>query len=313
MNKQEKLDSLGYCCINLTLPSQFKTCTMKNALNCKPSELYEKLESIYTHNLRELIRVIKWNVENQIWQYRISSDLFPLADHTDMEKHFHVFTENLELFKEVAEVLADYKSKGGRVSAHPSQFVVLSSASASTVRNSIRNLELHSTMFDLFKLDRSVESPLNIHISNGSKLKLARKNFRDNVQYVSPGVSSRLVLENEDKGGWKTEEVLEEAFPVTLDFHHWLCNHSDVELFELFEKCVSTWQPYKPVFHYSEGSAGLTDRTHSDTVQYIPPFFKGVSFNLELEAKAKEQAVLDLRKLIGHQTSSQIEWLDAIK
>ena len=66
---------LGYCCINMSNPKLKvnrgmvkKTFTDKGLVYA--GELAEK-------NILDLYEIIKWNVKNNIFLYRMSSDMFP--------------------------------------------------------------------------------------------------------------------------------------------------------------------------------------------------------------------------------------------
>ena len=66
---------LGYACINLTtgIPLN-RTCRLANATDLRLRELIKS-------NLDGLMQVLEWNKENNIYHFRISSDVVPIASH----------------------------------------------------------------------------------------------------------------------------------------------------------------------------------------------------------------------------------------
>jgi UV DNA damage repair endonuclease len=65
---------------------------------------------------------------------------------------------------------------------------------------------------------------------------------------------------------------------------------------EAHDHCVSTWNT-TPLFHYSEGKESILDRAHSDYVTKIPDC--AVSVDIEIEAKQKNLAVLQLQNILS--------------
>lgn len=54
---------LGYACINLSLPSKFKTLRLKTI----ESEGIEKVKELTLHNFNEVLRTIRWNIDQDIF------------------------------------------------------------------------------------------------------------------------------------------------------------------------------------------------------------------------------------------------------
>ena len=86
VNSMHKENRIGFCCISLPdgeySGTKFKSTTLSWCQKNK-DEAEAKLKNIYAHNLKELAAVINYCIEKKMWIYRISSDLFPLADHPD--------------------------------------------------------------------------------------------------------------------------------------------------------------------------------------------------------------------------------------
>jgi len=284
----------GYCCINTSLDETFKTMKLTWA-DRNPGLVAAKWKEIVEHNFKLLERITRWNIQNKIFLYRISSDLIPFADHPTWSHlwELSLVDNSAKRMSEGARTaLREYIAIGGRLTVHPGQFVSISSESPNTRTSSIRNLEYHSLLLDLLELPKDRRCPINIHVSNGTKGPAVVDNVNDSLSRVSDGVIQRLVFENEQNGYW-TPSNLRKHFPripITLDFHHLLIN-PDKELNNLnqiIKLTADTWAPYDAVQHHSEGKKHEKDPTHSDYVSSLPDS----PYDIEIEAKAKELSVL---------------------
>ena len=298
---------LGYCCISLgEHKSTFKTITLTRAteLGLGSEELKEKLHSIWRHNLEEYGKILEYNLLNSFNLYRISSNLFPLADHTDFKYLWHDF-------KTVCEHGAWYDAKNitrvylrtSRLCMHPDQFVSLGSPSETVRENSINNLEFHNEFLQLIGVPSGYGCTLNIHLSNGKDNIKNMEYFTDSLGKLKKDTHSRLVFESEDKGFWTWQKIMQyfPEYPITLDFHHRNINNEGEDLETAVVNCMSTWpKGITPMMHISEGKAHPLDRTHHDYVETIPGLvINNYKVDLEIEAKMKDLAVLKLRNKYG--------------
>jgi UV DNA damage endonuclease len=299
---------LGYCCISLGEHlSKFRTITLTRAkalgaeAKDKPYKLWrkEKLFTIWRHNLQEYVDILHYNLQNNFQVYRISSDLFPLADHEDFLSIWDDFSSDKANFNQAYQATQYVISAGFRLCAHPGQFVSLGSPNDRVRENSIKNLELHAKIFDLLGLEKTWESPLNIHLSNGKDNIKNLKYFQSSIEKLSESARSRLIFENEDKSFWVWQNIRKyfENFPVTLDFHHRAINNLGEQEKEAFDACKSSWGKFRPLMHISEGKTGKMDRTHHDWVETLPEcILSDGGVDLEIEAKKKDLSVFKLRK-----------------
>src|SRR3954471_89532 len=110
------LRRLGYVATALTIgASASRTCRLKNATP-------ERLRELIAANLGELERILRFNVENQILLYRISSQIIPFGSHAVNPVPW--WDEFAPTFARLGEFLA---RTGMRVSMHPGQYTVLNS------------------------------------------------------------------------------------------------------------------------------------------------------------------------------------------
>ena len=282
---------LGVCCLVLgENSSSFKTLQLKRTQ--QEQNIQDKIFTVYRHNLSELVKVLKYLTSTNIMHYRISSDMFPLADHHEFEQYWNTFCSKDYFWLEARQAVQDYLALGGRVSTHPDQFCVISSNNTDVNDKGIRNLEYHAKMFDMLNIPQSYFCPINIHVSNGKLEHVAAENTIKNLPRLSTSVLSRLVFETEDKSYWTYQRLSEHfpSIPITLDYHHRLINNLGESEQEAHDHCVKTWSDVVPLFHYSEGKNDRLDRAHSDFITHLPECAVGV--DIEVEAKQKNLAVL---------------------
>ena len=157
-------------------------------------------------------------------------------------------------------------------------------------------------------LDQSHHYPINIHVSatKPSKEVIARQ-FCKNYNLLPSTVKSRLTVENDDKVAQYTPKDLytlvhsEVGIPITFDQFHFTCGNQDTSIQEALELCLSTWNVAKALTHHSsskrveQNDSSIKVTAHADYI-YEPIQTFGHDFDTDLEAKKKDQAVLDYRK-----------------
>ena len=74
---------LGYACICTELRKQniFSSRTLRLSTLKTKSNLVAK--ELATQNLQDLLKMLKWNKENNIYFMRLSSEIFPFATHDE--------------------------------------------------------------------------------------------------------------------------------------------------------------------------------------------------------------------------------------
>jgi len=273
------------------------------SFSSKPrEESLEKLSSIISNNFSVTEKIIRHCASSGIKGYRLSSDLCPVIKHPDVMLNLEDLPNYGFIKYEIDKVKKAIKDTGIRVSAHPSEYITLTSDDPVKVNHSLIDLEFHGEIFDRLELSQSYYNPLNIHIRKEGNAEELSKTFMDNYNKLSDGVKKRLVLENNDTGNTWTVANLKKYFysdygiPVTFDnLHHEMLNH-DVSHYDAFYDALSTWT-VQPLFHYSEGKNGT--RAHKDMAENLPVHYnEDVMFDVEL--KSKDYAILDmLRKNNG--------------
>jgi len=296
---------LGYCCINLTLRDQGVTINRGMVKKTWTEKGKAYAGELAFKNLQDLITILKWNSENGIQVYRMSSDIFPWMSEYRIEE-----LPNFQEIRELCETIGKFvHSTNMRISFHPGQFDVLASPTDSIVEKTIFDLDQHSAIMDLLGFQQDESSPINIHIggSYGDK-QTALARFCKNFKRLSTGTQARLVVENDDKASqYSVQDLFTGVYeqvgtPITFDhFHHRFCQGGlSAERAALL--AASTWKS-TPLQHYSSSKAlyedsSVINRSHADWIYETIPSY-GIEADVEIEAKMKDLALIKYRSLEG--------------
>lgn len=295
---------VGYCCINTTL-QKFKVTTNRGMIQRTFKQKGLKYVSeLALQNAKDLLTIFQWNEINKVKVFRMSSGIFPWGTEyklTSLPNYFAIVS--------ALRQAGDYaREHGHRISAHPDHFVKLGSDKSKVVQNSINDLELHSEVFDLMGLDVSPNNPINIHVGMNFTPEVVQRWIK-NYNKLSPNCRARLVVENDDKANaFSVLQLLtylhsEIKIPITFDYFHHSFHTDELSTQDAAEMAASTWpENVIPLFHYSE-SKNINEkvkgnpRAHADYVfNKINDF--GMTLDIDLEAKAKENALFKYRELL---------------
>jgi len=299
------MNNLGYACINMTLGKKgilTGRAMRKSTLNAKGLPYASQLAYA---NAKDLKTILEWNVNHNIHFFRIGSDLFPWGNKIDIKQ--------LPDYNEIVKVLndcGDYaRANNIRLTTHPGPFNLLASEKEEVVQNTILDLEMHSTLFDLLKLDETPFNKINIHVgaTYGNK-EGAIYRWKQNFKRLSLSCQKRLTLENDDKESmYSVKDLYDTVYqnigiPIVFDIHHHNFNTGGMDHSEAMKLASSTWpKGIRPVVHYSESKAlhennsKIKLQAHSDFISdYINTYDNDV--DVMIEAKQKELALLEYRK-----------------
>jgi UV DNA damage endonuclease len=289
------------CCISLKLQKQkirastmtktrFLALERKNAEQIVADRTLNNV--VVTRKTLEYCALYKWN-------YRISSGMMPLETLPEANLSIETTYNYAKIKQEFNLCNTVIKKNKIRCSTHPDQFVVPASATKSVVEKSIVELKSHGKMMDAMGLPQTYESPINIHMNiyKGGTKEIAKR-FVDVYNDLPINVKSRLVLELEDKpNSWGLINLYDLIYqktgiPITYDSHHFrLNNPENISPEKAILMCMETWGKYKPLFHYSNGRSGPTDRAHSDYVYILHKELFENDVDVEFEFKAKDYAI----------------------
>ena len=310
---------LGYVAISKALGKKVtssSTVTFSNYSKIAlPDKKLEKLKSVAASNLKDLETIIKYNIENNIHFYRITSALIPLVTHPEVGYWGH--REFLRKdFEYVGKLINDSKM---RVDTHPDEFNVINSINPKVVENTKINLLKQAEWFEDFKYDLG---KMVIHVggaTNGKDAGLER--FITNFATFPTGVKSKIIIENDDKT-YTAQETLklcnELNLPMVLDIHHHNCNNNGENIYELIPKIFLTWenQQLPPKLHFSSPRDGEKDRKHSDFINAndFITFLENIKLlntdiDIMLECKEKDLALFKLADDIK-ELKPEYKWID---
>lgn len=310
---------LGYVAISNALGKKvtsssnvtYKTYTKLNSQEKK----LQKLKSTTKSNFDSLEKIIRYNMENNIHFYRITSALIPLTTHPKVPNWGY-----REIFKRDFEYIGKLiKQSNMRVDTHPDQFNVINSISGEVVENTIRNL---SRQLEWFEDLHYPEGKMVIHIggATGGKEKSLDR-FIKNFAIFPKTIQERLIIENDDKiyTARETLDLCKELnLPMVLDIHHHNCNNKGENIIDMLEDIFSTWvgQKLPPKIHFSSPRDGNLDRKHANYIE-AEDFIKfleqskvlDMDFDVMLECKEKDIALFklveDIKKL-----KPEYNWID---
>lgn len=297
----------GYACINLSIKngSPNKRITYKKLKQFSREEQYKLLYEKSKQNLEILYNIVKWNAENNIGAYRISSDIFPLATHKDIYTWWEptkIFEKELEEIGKIANETNQY------LSLHPGQFTVLTNPNKELTKKSINELIHHYNILKSLKL--KYIPTINIH--GGGKygnVKKAIENFLKNWDKVPNEVKEMITLEN-DQTIYNPDEILEichlTGIPMVFDIAHWEWNKGSISSIKQgLKEAFNTWPKNRmKKIHVSSQKEGVTKHAHADYIE--PKDLKDVfefseetnekNFIIMFECKMKNKAILKLRE-----------------
>lgn len=287
----------GLCCIFKEQPIKFATTTAKHILSLAKTEQLKKLSRICRQNAESLLQAFSFCARNDIGCFRIVSQILPLKTHPDAGYEIKDLPESSEIIATLEECGHFLKKSGLRASLHPDQFVVLSSPHPRVVASSIAEIEYQAEIAELTGAD-----VINVHGGGayGDKASALHR-FAENFTKLSDRAKTRLTLENDDKV-YSPEDLLplckKLKIPLVYDVHHHRCLKDNLSEEQVTKKALATWNR-EPMFHLSspvEGWQGPQPYRHHDYIDPadFPEFWKNLDITVEIEAKAKELAVLQL-------------------
>lgn len=173
------------------------------------------------------------------------------------------------------------------------------------VAASIRELEYQAVVAEWIGAD-----VINIHGGGafGDKKK-ALTDFANSLDRLSSRARSRLTVENDDKI-FTPADLLPickaTGIPLVYDVHHHRCNQDGLSEAASTEQAIATWDR-EPMLHISspiEGWDGPKPERHHDFIEVkdFPECWRNLKITVEVEAKAKEVAVLQLKKELEQQS-----------
>jgi UV DNA damage endonuclease len=276
------------------------------------------------HSLERLRDILDYLERHDIRMYRLPTALAPYASHPDMPQ-FHRQVE--ECAGELAHLGAVVRERGIRLSSHPGQYTVLNSENPGTQAAAIAELEVQAALMDAMEL--GPEAVVVLHVGGkAGGAESVRGRFLAGVERLSDRARTRLVVENDDRTFGLVDVVAlarDAGIRVVWDVLHHRHDPAGIPNREALAAALDTWPVGDgvPKIHFSSprldveqrrvrsGRRAVTRyvlpqlRAHADLIDPIgfEGFLRdapaGRSFDVMLEAKAKDLALLRLREQLA--------------
>ncbi len=272
-------------------------------------------------SLERLAAILEYCADHEIGMYRMATGLAPYASHPDLPQ----FRDAPARFAEqLAEVGARAREIGVRLSTHPGQYTVLNSEDARVRELAAVELEVQAELMDGMGLGPEAVVILHVGGAAGGR-DAAFDRFEEGFATLSDAARGRLVIENDDRT-FSLTDVLELSRrigrPVVWDILHHHCNDPDrIDDREALQMALATWPDgVTPKIHYSSPKTALEEqvkkvgrrverrpvlpqlRAHADMIDpigfehFVTETAAGLDFDIMLEAKGKDLALLALRE-----------------
>lgn len=279
---------IGYACTNLTL---------KKECNLFPVEgiSYQELLKIVDHkqflrdlaakNIENTLKILEWNIKNDIYMYRLSPYMFPYATH-------EYFNWPLVSIKPFLERIGQFVNKHKiRLSVHLPQYINIGSSNDKLNHKFIDEILLFSNAFEF--MNASLNCNIVIH---GPSIEINKmitiNNAIKTIKNLDDRTKQRLVLENDERI-WTISDLyrIYESIgtSIVFDYFHHLINHEQERSYiDDLSLALSTWTT-KPKIHYSEQAMDKPIGAHSYLIKKL---LISPDFDTMVESKGKELSIL---------------------
>lgn len=289
-------------------------------------------------SIEYLHAVFTYLEKSGIRMYRMSSDVAPYATHPDFPQFHRQIAQSRS---ELVELGRRAKQIDLRLSFHPSQFIVMNAPDERLRRQSMWDLASHAEILD--EMNLGPEAVLVIHAGGAYDDKTAAiKRWIACYQRLAEPARRRLVLENDDIR-FSAADVLRiherTGVPLVFDIQHHQClNPERLPWRRTLERFLRTWPANtRPKIHYSSPRTQMREVVRRNTktgkkekvlqaplwtahADFAHPFdfirfaqeTKDLEFDIMLEAKAKNLAVLRLQKDIACYAPELTERFEAV-
>ncbi len=276
------------------------------------------------HSLEHATGILDHLERHDIRMYRLATALAPYASHPDLPQ-FH------DQVRECEEALARFgalaRARDVRLSTHPGQYTVLNSERPDVRAAAVAELEVQAALLDAMGLGPEAVVVLHVGGTSGG-IDAALDRFLAGFEALSERARARLVIENDDRA-FGLGDVLRLAdragLRVVWDILHHRC-HDPAQMSnrDALAAALATWPAEQtPKIHFSSPRLDVDVRSvrrgrrverrlvlpqlraHADLIDPIgfEAFLRdapaGRDFDVMLEAKAKDLALLRLREQLA--------------
>ncbi len=264
--------------------------------------------------------------------YRLSGQLAPYLTHPTLPD-FHQQID--ECTNELAAMGDLARQNQVRLTMHPGHYIQLSSADTTRVARSQQELTVCAALLSAMGL--GAEAVVVIHVGGlyGNK-RASLERFAHHFLALPPPARQRVALENDDRS-FDLQDLLwlhkRTGVRIVLDTLHQRClNGGDYSLGEALALALATWPAdQQPKIHFSTPRTEIRHlyrnrqrylamplaNQHSDFLNVFEfiDLLQGAQaaelrpFDIMLEAKAKELALLRLRNQLAHYAPALTDWV----
>lgn len=284
---------LGYACICVSIDKSASH-TLTYSRYSKLENKEDVLDKVILNNFNELEEILKFNYRNDIYFYRMTSNLIPLVTHPEVNIDLNKYKDR---FKKVGDIINKYNM---RVDLHMDPYYVLNSTSIDVVTTTINVCKIYQNMFELM----NIKSNLIFHIGGKTLGKEdGIKRFINNFKLLDDNVKKIIMVENDDKI-YNIKDTLYVAktlnIPMCLDYHHYRCNNEGEDICDYLKDIFDTFDDI-PKIHFSSPKSKKEYRAHHEYIDYLDfiNFIEKVKLvnrdiDIMLESKMKDEALFKL-------------------
>lgn len=285
---------LGYACLSVTIDAtSSKTLTYTSFQKLKEKG-YDKLDQVILSNFQNLEEILKYNIANDIYFYRLSSSIIPLISHPNVNIDLNKYRKN---FEKIGNIINENNM---RVDIHMSPYYVLNSVNEQVVKTTINICKIYQNMFKLMK----IKSNLIFHIGGKTISKEEGINrFVKNFERLDDEVKKIILIENDDKI-YTVKDCISIVkrinVNVCLDYHHYKCNNEKENLKECLDYVIKKFSGVLKM-HFSSPKNKKELRSHNDYID-VKEFILFLNIikdynrdiDIMIEAKMKDEALFRL-------------------
>ena len=272
-------------------------------------------------SLDHLDAILTYLDASDIRLYRMATSLAPYASHPELTQFRD---QPARCAERLGAVGRRARELGIRLTCHPGQYTVLNSDDPAVRRLAAVELEVQAEIMDGMGLGG--ESVVVLHVGGAAGgIAAGIERFERGFETLSDAARARVVVENDDRSyGLGDVLRLSEriARPVVWDALHHHCHDPDaIPAPEALRLALATWpEGVMPKIHYSTPKTAVEERkrrigrrvertlvlpqlrAHADLIdpiafeQFLAEVARGLDFDVMLEAKAKDLALLWLRE-----------------
>ena len=287
----------GLCCVFIAAPIKFRRATATFTMTKSRPEQLRRLSEICLHNAEALEQALRYCKAHGIGAFRINSQILPLKTHPQAGYNIESLPEGHIIEKKFRRCGRLSRQLDVRTSFHPDQFIVLNSPDPQVIERSVADLTYQAQVAQWVNAD-----VINLHGGGAYNDKPgALERLIHTIATLPAEIRKRLTLENDDRVFTPRDmlPVCQKAgIPLVYDVHHHRCLTDGMSIPSATSAALKTWNR-EPLFHLS--SAQYVSGTgpcgpHHDYIHPadFPREWRNHSLTVEVEAKAKEKAVLKL-------------------